>query len=137
MAKRTRGSHRPGRRHERRSGRPQQRFEQRFEPRYAPPPGQGLTAEEEARAAELEEQFLARERTAGADRAAVREADRSREATDDRSARPRGLLAVRAAEEYAYVARDVRRIIRVASLMVAMLVVAWLLVDVLGVVKVS
>jgi hypothetical protein len=127
MAKRNRGSNRPGRRHENRPGRPQ--------PRPAARPSQGLSAEEEARAAELETQFLERERVAEAARTPARE--RSRDADLDRSTRARGLLATRAAEEYAYVARDVRRIIRVAALMAAALAAAWVLIDVLHVLKTS
>jgi hypothetical protein len=127
MAKRNRGSNRPGRRHENRPGRPQ--------PRPAARPSQGLSAEEEARAAELETQFLEREKVAEAARTPARE--RSRDADLDRSTRARGLLATRAAEEYAYVARDVRRIIRVAALMAAALAAAWVLIDVLHVIKIS
>jgi hypothetical protein len=127
MAKRTRGSNRSGRRHDSRPGRQQLRPAQR--------PSQGLSAEEEARAAELEGQLLARERAADTARAAA--PARSREAGLDRSGRPRGLLAARAAEEYGYVARDVRRIIRVAALMAAALAVAWVLIDALHVINVG
>jgi hypothetical protein len=133
MAKRTRGSHRPGRRHR------DNRGPGRFQPRPAPRPSQGLSAEEEARAAELEAQIVARERSAEAGRASERDRDRGDYDRYDRTERSRGqgILAARAAEEYAYVARDVRRIIRVASLMAAALAVAWLLIDVLRVVKVG
>jgi hypothetical protein len=43
-------------------------------------------------------------------------------------------LSVRAAHEYAYVARDVKRIALTASLMVAILAVLHILVNVLGVI---
>jgi hypothetical protein len=132
MAKRTRGSHRPGRRHrDHRPGRPQ--------PRPILRPSQGLSPEEEAHAAELEAQILAREEAAEAGRAAERDRGRGDNYRYERAERPRsqGLLAARAAEEYAYVARDVRRIIRVAGLMAAALAAAWLLIDVLQVVKIS
>jgi hypothetical protein len=45
-------------------------------------------------------------------------------------------LAVRASKEYAYVARDVRRIVVTALLMVGILAVIDVLVNVAGVVKV-
>lgn len=130
MAKRTRGSNRPGQRHaDRRSqGRPQ-----------AGPARQGgvLSADEEARAAELESRIVAQERAAEATRARSR--DRLRAPEAERGGRPRsqGLLAVRAAEEYAYVVRDVRRIIQVGGLLAAVLFVLYVLVDVFHVVTVG
>ncbi len=45
-------------------------------------------------------------------------------------------LKVRAAHEYAYVARDVRRIILTGGLMIAILAVLAVLINVLGVVSV-
>jgi hypothetical protein len=47
------------------------------------------------------------------------------------------LLAARAAEEYAYVVRDVRRILAVGGAVVAVLAVMFVLVDVLRVVRFS
>ena len=126
MAKRTRGSNRPGRRHENRLVRPAQQ--------PAPRTNMGLSDEEEARAAELEEQFVAREKASQASRAT---AARPRQNEFSAPGRPKGLLAQRAAEEYGYVARDVRRIIRVAALMAGFLIVAWVLVDGLHLVKVG
>ena len=52
------------------------------------------------------------------------------------SRRNQSPLAVRAAEEYGYVSRDVRRILRVGGLMVAALGVFVVLIDILRVIKV-
>lgn len=87
----------------------------------------GLTDAELQRAAELESELVAREREAIADNAR-------------RRARTRGLdvavagdagapLSVRASHEYAYVARDVRRILVTASIMFGILAVLWVLVN--------
>ena len=117
MAKRTRGTSRPGQR------RPAQRPAGR--PVAAAPvrPANTLTAAEEARAAELEAQLVAEERAA--EQARSRTRDRSRIAPESgvraRAGQGGGLLAARASEEYTYVVRDVRRIVRVGgSLLVAM-----------------
>ena len=128
MAKRTRGSNRPGQRHSDRHApaRPQ--------PRPAGRPGQSLSAAEEARAAELESEIVAQERAAqnvARDRARARGSD-----TVIASRRNQSPLAVRAAEEYGYVSRDVRRILRVGGLMVAALGVFVVLIDILRVIKV-
>lgn len=91
----------------------------------------GLTSAELERAAELEAEILAREREAIADNAR-------------RRARTRGIdvsvagdastpLSVRAAHEYAYVARDVRRIAITATLMFGILAALWVLVSFGGV----
>ena len=48
--------------------------------------------------------------------------------------KPGSLLAARAATEYVYVAKDMRRILLVASLLVAVMLVLWLLLVVLRVV---
>lgn len=117
MAKRARGSSKPGQR------RPVQRQTGR--------PSAGLTAAEEARAAELEAQLVAQERAAteALDRSRDRGAPRANELS--RPGRvPTGLLAQRAAEEYGYVVQDIRRITIVfGSLMVA-LIALWLVRDV-------
>jgi hypothetical protein len=130
MAKRTRGSNRPGQRHQDRHS------PSRQQPRPASRPGQGLSAAEEARAAELESQIVAQERAA--QQTVARSRDRSR--TDDLApvARARGQspLAIRAAEEYGYVSRDVRRILRVGGAMIATLGVFFILINVLHVIKV-
>jgi hypothetical protein len=131
MAKRTRGSHRPGQRH------PERNRPSRPQPRPAGRPTGGLSAEEEARAEELESQIVAQERAADAGRTRFR--DRAGSAEAERPGRPRGqgLLAARAAEEYAYVVRDVRRIIRVGGTLAAILAVVFLLVDLMHVVTIS
>jgi len=131
MAKRTRGSHRPGQRHADRRGpaRPQ--------PRPPGRPSGGLSAEEEARAAEIESQIVAQERAAEAGRARSRERARGAEVERPGRAHGQGLLAARAAEEYAYVVRDVRRIVSIGGTMAAALAVIYVLVDVLHVVTVT
>jgi hypothetical protein len=133
MAKRTRGSNRPGQRHADRHGSGRHQF------RPAGRPSGGLSAEEEARAADLESRIVAEERAADADRARLRERSRARDAEPDRPGRARGqgLLAARAAEEYAYVVRDVRRIMLVGGGLAATLAVVYVLVDILHVVTIG
>jgi hypothetical protein len=89
-----------------------------------------LTPQEEARAAELEAEIVATER----------EAERSAQVARKRSAaatvaEPRvraGSIAVRAAEEYGYVSRDVRRVALIGGSLVAVLIGFWALVQVTG-----
>ncbi len=50
--------------------------------------------------------------------------------------RPSGLLAQKAANEYVYVARDLRRIAVFAVSVAAVLLLVWVLVDLLGVIAV-
>jgi hypothetical protein len=128
MAKRTRGSNRPGQRHAG-SARPQTRPASR--------PSSALSATEEARAAELESQIVAQERDAVQSRSRVRDRGRAGEAT--RAGRPagQGLLATRAAEEYGYVVRDVRRIFQVGGAVAAALAVLYVMIDILHVVTIS
>ena len=91
----------------------------------------GLTPVELARAAELEAELVAREKAAIADNAR-RRARRSN--IDVAVAADAGApLSVRAAHEYAYVARDVRRIGLTAALMFSILAGIWLVVNVGGV----
>lgn len=91
----------------------------------------GLTPAELERAAALEAELVAREKAAIADNAR-RRARRSN--IDVSVAADAGApLSVRAAHEYAYVARDVRRIGLTAGLMFAILAGIWLLVNVGGV----
>ena len=128
MAKRTRGSNRPGQRHPvARGGKPQSSFASRS-------PG-ALSASEEARAAELESQIVANERAVEASRTR----DRSRAGEVARPGRPagQGLLAARAAEEYGYVVRDVRRILIVGGAMATTLAVLYVLIDIAHVVTIS
>lgn len=131
MAKRVRGSVRPGQR------RPIDRrpttgtasgSAASAEPRSA-----GLTLSEEARAAELEQQLLAQERQAEAARVRAKERTATREAYSGGS----GSLAVRAEEEYAYVARDVRRIGEMAVLMLVILFGLWILIDVVKLIPIG
>ena len=88
-----------------------------------------LTPEEEARAAELEAAIVAEERQA---EAAKQRARAARTAEPITTARPGSSLAVSAAQEYAYVARDVRRIAIVGGGMVVLLLGLFALVQVTG-----
>ena len=128
MAKRTRGSNRPGQRHS------DKRAPVRPQPRPATRPDQDLTQQEEANAAELESQIVARDKAAAT--SVARPRDRARATEPDRSIKPKGqgILAARAAEEYGYVVRDVRRILRWGGVMVATLAVLFVLVDVMHVI---
>ena len=91
----------------------------------------GLTSTEVARAAELEAELVAREREAIKDNA--RRRARTRGDVDVAvSANASEPLSVRAAHEYAYVARDVRRIMITALFMFSILGALWLLVNVGG-----
>jgi hypothetical protein len=129
MAKRTRGSTRPGQR------RPIQRTgprPARHDGPVAPRPI-SLTPEEEARAAELEAAILAEERAAeDASRRARERTRRETEPAEPAVARAGSTLAVRAAEEYAYVIRDVRRITILASVLTGILLVLWVVMQVTG-----
>jgi hypothetical protein len=91
--------------------------------------GSSLTEAEIRTAAELEAQLVAQEKAAEQVRRRVRG---GRDAfTGDVNAP----LAVRAAHEYAYVARDVRHIIFTAAIMTGLLAVLHVLINVLGVVS--
>lgn len=123
MAKRARGTVRPGQR------RPtDRRPASAVTPSAASgattsPRPSGLTEAEAKRAAELEAQFVAEERAADAART-----KRTVERPGARSGA--GTLTLRAEEEYAYVARDVKRIGRVALILLVILFGLWILVDV-------
>jgi hypothetical protein len=125
MAKRARGTTtRPGQR------RPLQRTPARpgtAASGIAPRPAT-LTAEEETRAAELEAAIVAEEQAAQTARRV-----RPQRVADDAPARPASSLAVAAGNEYAYVARDVRRIVTVGGTLVAILAVLWVIVQITGV----
>lgn len=132
MAKRTRGSHRPGRRPPlRRDAGAAARPSSAATPAR---PSNALTPEEEARAAEIEAQIVAEERAA--DQATRRSRDRGREPehviTRLKSAAP---LSVRAAHEYAYVRRDVFRIARIGVALLAILAILHVLINVLHVIQ--
>lgn len=129
MAKRTRGSHRPGRRP------PLRREAARPSSTAAPArPAIGLSPEEEARAAEIEAQIVAEERAA--EQATRRSRDRGREGehviTRLKNAAP---LSVRAADEYAYVRRDVWRIARIGVVLLVILAILHILINVLHVIQ--
>lgn len=128
MAKRARGSVRPGQR------RPIDRrpaTTPAAAPSAAAPRTAGLTEVETSRAAELEQQLLEHERQAEAARTRVRERS-TREVYAGGSS-----LAVRAEQEYAYVARDVRRIGEMAVLMLAILLGLWFLIDIAKVISIA
>jgi len=130
MAKRVRGSNRPtGRRPAARPARP-------AAPRSSAAPASAsaavnppasLTADEEARAAELEARIVAEERAA--EEAQRRARARGRGVEGGRSAEP---LGVRAAAEYAYVRRDVIRIARIGGVLLGVLAVLHVLINVTG-----
>jgi hypothetical protein len=86
-----------------------------------------LTPEEEARAAELEAAIVAEERQA--EDARRQRAQRITAETPIRSSSP---LAVAAATEYAYVARDVRKVALVGGTLVALLLILWVVTQVTG-----
>lgn len=91
-----------------------------------------LTDAEMQRAEELEAQIAAQERAALADQ--IRRRSRARAAESIDLGDVNAPLRVRASKEYAYVARDVRRIIVTGGVMVAILAVIAILVNVLGVI---
>ena len=125
MAKRARGTTtRPGQR------RPIQRPPARpsaAPPRIEPRPAT-LTDEEEARAAQLEAAIVAAEQAAETARQA-----RSQRGAGAVAPRPMSSLAVAASNEYAYVGRDVRRIVKVGGTLVTILAALWVIVQVTGV----
>lgn len=129
MAKRARGTTtRPGQR------RPMQRQAARPSPATTAPGGAAasrpasLTAEEEARAAELEAAIVAEARQADESRRQARMLRDPIEGTVGSSA----ALATAAANEYAYVARDVRRIALVGGTLISLLIAVWLIVQLTG-----
>jgi phosphate-selective porin len=93
-----------------------------------------LSTADEARAAELEAHIVADDRASsgggtksrGRGDAAIAQRARGRES---------GLLAARAEQEYTYVQRDVRRIAKVDGGLVVVMLVLFLLIDVLGIIK--
>lgn len=119
MAKRTRGT----------TSRPGQRAPL-ARPAGAPPRPATLTPEEEARAAELEAKILAEEKVAEDN--SRRNRDRSRRPAVEPAAR-RGSLAVQGAQEYAYVARDVRRLSILGGSLIVLLFALWAVVQATGI----
>lgn len=94
--------------------------------------GAALTEEELKRAAELEAEVTARERAAIAE--SLRRRAGAQAGEHHRAGDVNAPLSVRMSHEYAYVARDVKRIALTAGLMVAILAVLDILVNVLGVI---
>jgi hypothetical protein len=125
MAKRTRGSNRPG-----------QRQSARTQSQPVPRPSSNLSRDEEARAAELESQIVSRERAADTERARARDRAKVEPARPGRAG-GQGLLAARAAQEYDYLVRDIRRIVLVGGTVAAMMGVLYVLVDIFHVVTIS
>jgi hypothetical protein len=131
MAKRVRGS----------SSRPGQRTRSRrrastVRPTSPPSPtstagSASLTAAEEARAAELEAQIVAAERAAETN--ATRARERSRRPPEAEGRVRSGSLAERASHEYAYVLRDVRRIVIIGGSLIALLLALWVILEASGV----
>ena len=134
MAKRSRGSVRPGQRRaiERRpassASSPSTASASGVTATPAPKPT-GLSDAEIARAAELEAAMLAEERAAEDARRRTKE----RGATRELGSGTAGSFAAQEAIEYAYVARDVKDIVRIASLLIGILIVLYILIDVLKV----
>jgi hypothetical protein len=134
MAKRSRGSARPGQRPARPAQRPA-RPVTGARPAAAAVRPDTRTADEEARAAQLEADLVAEERAADTVRARAR--DRSRSGSDvlGRSrTRETSILATRSAEEYTYVVRDVRRIATVGGGLVVVLAALFVLIEVVHVI---
>lgn len=91
-----------------------------------------LTESEFHRAEQLEAELVAKEREAIAE--SLRRRPRGEEPAVGRPVDHNAPLSVRASHEYAYVARDVRRIAVTAGLMVGILAVLYILTNVLGVI---
>jgi len=130
MVKRARGTTRPGQR-------PRiQRTTARPSTTASPAPSRplALTPEEEARAAELEAKIVAEERAAA--EAQRRSRDRGRrtaESASEPSLRASALpLSVRAADEYQYVVRDVRRITVIGGGLVVFVIALWAVMQATG-----
>jgi hypothetical protein len=123
MAKRSRIAARPGQR------RPLQRPPTRSETAAPARPAGSVTAQEEARAAELEAAILAEERAAETARKAREALTRRPNEPGPRASYGSVPLATRAAEEYAYVRRDIRRITLVGGSLLLILAVLEVLVN--------
>ena len=122
MVKRARGSVRPGQRRpiDRRPATPAA---------AATPKPTGLSDAELVRAAELEQQLLAEERAAETARKRTAERASTREVS--------AVKTIPFEDEYAYVARDLKDIARIAALLFAILFVLYLIIDVFDVVKIA
>jgi hypothetical protein len=128
MAKRARGTNtRPGQRARLRRRGP---ATPRLTSPVAPPPSVSLTPQEEARAAELEAEIVEAEREIERTVRAPRERARATAAAEPRVRA--GSIAVRAAEEYGYVSRDVRRVVAIGGSLVIVLLGFWAVVQATG-----
>ena len=92
-------------------------------------PSTSLTAAEEARAAELEAEILTSERAAETN--ITRARDRARRPEPEVRVRS-GSIAERASHEYAYVARDVRKITVIGGSLIALLLALWIVIQATG-----
>ena len=92
------------------------------------PRSASLTPEEEARAATLEAAIVAEERQAEEGRRS--RAQRSAPVATVRSSTP---LATAAANEYGYVARDVRKVAIVGGSLISVLIAVWAVTQITGV----
>ncbi len=130
MAKRQRGSTRPGQRPatSRSSARP-------ANPSTAPVRPATLTEDEVARAAALEAQVVDEENQAAAARARNRDRRRTAATEDVPRARTRsvGALQAIAVAEYDVVRRDLRRIAAVFGLIFGLLISSFIVIQVLGI----
>jgi hypothetical protein len=95
-----------------------------------------VTAQEEARAADLEAAILAEEKAAEEARRARERARRPAPEVTTRVGSAPVPLGVRAAEEYGYVRRDIRRITVVGGSLLLVLAVLHVLVNVAHVIKI-
>jgi hypothetical protein len=125
MAKRSRIGTRPGQR------RPLQR--PAAKPVTTRPAG-AVTPEEEARAAELEAQILAEEKAAEELRKGRGRRAAAAERTDEATIYSSAPLAERAAQEYGYVRRDLRRIAIVGGALLLVMFVIDILLNVTNVI---
>ena len=95
----------------------------------------GLTDAELERAAQIEAELVAREKAAIAENA--RRRARSGRVDVAITADPGTPLSVRASHEYAYVARDVKHIARIAALLFTILIGLWIVIDVAKIVPIG
>ena len=129
MAKRARGSiTRPGQRARLQRSAPRSSA---GSPTIAPRPAT-LTPQEMARAAELEAQILAEARAA---EASLRRSRKARSETDVAVSSAPGSIAVRARDEYQYVARDVRRMATIGGSLVVILLGLWVAMHAAGITR--
>jgi hypothetical protein len=136
MAKRQRGA-RPGQRPPlERGGRAATPAPSR--PAETPRPATGLSADELARAAELEAAIVAEEQAAASAVARGRRDARRLSSTGAPAPRTRaaGGLSAIAADEYRWVTRDLRKIAAVFGLIFGLLVASWLAIVVTGLVEI-